>query len=103
MIDIVLCCAAGLSTSMLMDEMKIAAQKRKLSIKIDAIPQSNLYKRSQLPDVILLGPQVSYSFQDIKAEYEHQGVRVAVIDMMVYGMLDGDAVLQMVLQMMEDK
>lgn len=99
MIDIVLCCAAGLSTSMLMSEMLEAAQKRKMNIKIEAIPEANLHKRVKLPDIILLGPQLSYRLNDVKATYEPQGVKVDAIDMMDYGMLDGDAVLNMVCKM----
>lgn len=99
MIDIVLCCAAGLSTSMLMSEMIDAAKKRKMDLKIEAIPESNLHRREPLPDIILLGPQLSYCLDDLKSTYEPKGVRVAAINMMDYGMLDGNAVLDMVSKM----
>ena len=35
---IVLCCAAGMSTSMLVQKMKAEAQKRALDIVIEAVP-----------------------------------------------------------------
>lgn len=99
MIDVVLCCAAGLSTSMLVTEISEAADRRKVKIKIEAIPEANLHKRSLLPDIILLGPQLSYRLSDLKLIYEQQGVKVDAINMMDYGMLDGDAVLNMILKM----
>ena len=64
--NIVLCCAAGMSTSMLVQRMKDAAQKAKL-----------------------------------QAQAEPLGKKVAVIDMMDYGMMKGDAVLEKALKLLE--
>ena len=39
---------------------------------------------------------------DIKNKYEPQGIKVAVIDMMDYGMMNGQKVLEKAYKMMEE-
>lgn len=93
MITITLICAAGLSTSMLMERMKEAAEKRKLDVYIQAMPESKFQSDDIYTDILLLGPQVSYLLEKMKKEYESKGIRVLAIDMIDYGMMDGDTVL----------
>ena len=94
MIEIVLICAAGLSTSMLMDEMKEAALGYDEQIEINAIPEGKLGGLSYVPDLILLGPQISYRLNDIKSKYEPKGCKVDVVSYADYGMMNGKAVLE---------
>ena len=57
---IVLCCAAGMSTSMLVNKMKTEAQQRALALEIYAVPVAEFERELPNADVILLGPQVRY-------------------------------------------
>ena len=52
-------------------------------------------------DVLLLGPQVSYLLDKMKAEYEPKGIKVEVINMMDYGMMDGKKVLDTAFGMLD--
>ena len=52
-------------------------------------------------DIILLGPQVKYEQAKLQALADPFGKKVAVIDMMDYGMMKGDAVLDKALKMLE--
>ncbi|HBZ4252604.1 TPA: PTS sugar transporter subunit IIB [Klebsiella pneumoniae] len=96
---IVLCCAAGMSTSMLVNKMKAEAQQRALALEIYAVTE---FER-ELPnaDVILLGPQVKYEAGRLTALAAPQGKAVAVIDMADYGMMRGAAVLDKALALLE--
>ncbi|AOE29461.1 MULTISPECIES: PTS sugar transporter subunit IIB [Klebsiella] len=96
---IVLCCAAGMSTSMLVNKMKAEAQQRALALEIYAVAE---FER-ELPnaDVILLGPQVKYEAGRLTALAAPQGKAVAVIDMADYGMMRGAAVLDKALALLE--
>lgn len=63
---VLLICAGGMSTGILMKKMESYAQKNGIELKIDAIGMStyeDLYKEY---DVILLGPQVSYKKDEIQ-------------------------------------
>ncbi len=90
---IVLCCAAGMSTSMLVNKMKAEAQQRALALEIYAVAVAEFERELPNADVILLGPQVKYEAGRLTALAAPQGKAVAVIDMADYGMMRGAAVL----------
>lgn len=57
--NIVLCCAAGMSTSMLVQRMKDAAQKKGVEVTIKAVPVAEFKDNIATADIVLLGPQVT--------------------------------------------
>jgi PTS system cellobiose-specific IIB component len=77
---------------MLMDRMKKAAQVKAPDAEIAACPVSELTAEAPGCSIILLGPQVSYMKDKIAAAFP--AVPVRVIDMMDYGMMKGEKVLQ---------
>lgn len=97
---ILLICNAGMSTSMLLQKMRKAAYERGLNVEIDAVPLSEGERKIPQWDVIMLGPQVRH----IKSKLEKiaDGKPVETIDMRIYGMMDGKAVLEKAL-MIADK
>ena len=98
MINIMLVCNAGMSTSMLMNKMIDAAKQQGVEAEIWAIPDAKLNEEWKKADVILLGPQVSY----LKSRVETitgGSVPVEAIPMMDYGRMNGPAVLAMAQQM----
>ena len=99
--NIVLCCAAGMSTSMLVQRMKDAAQKKGVEVSIKAVPVSEFKENLTEADIILLGPQVKYEQAKLQAQAEPLGKKVAVIDMMDYGRMKGDVVLDKALKLLE--
>ncbi|WP_275555886.1 PTS sugar transporter subunit IIB [Mixta sp. Marseille-Q2659] len=98
--NIVLCCAAGMSTSMLVAKMKTEAQKRQLAVQIDAVPVAEFERIIDAADVVLLGPQVQFEAARLTAIASPLGKPVAVIDMMDYGTMRGDKVLDKALALM---
>ena len=89
-----LVCSAGMSTSMLVKKMKEAAEKQGFESDIEAVAESQLKNHLDNLQVVLIGPQVRYLEGKIKESLEPQGVKVAVIDQMAYGMMQGDKVLK---------
>lgn len=89
-----LVCSAGMSTSMLVKKMKEAAEKKGFEADIEAVAESQLKNHLESLQVVLIGPQVRYLEGKIKESLEPQGVKVAVIDQMAYGMMQGDKVLK---------
>ena len=90
---IMLCCAAGMSTSMLVQKMRAEAEKRALAVEINAYPVAEIESMLPQADVVLLGPQVQFEAARLTAIAAPQGKAVAVIDMMDYGMMRGEQVL----------
>lgn len=92
--NIILICAAGMSTSLLVNKMKSAAKEMGKEVTIEAMPAGTYANYKEHTDVLLLGPQISYLKDEMKAKYEPAGIRVDVIDMIDYGMMNGKKVLE---------
>lgn len=98
---ILLCCAGGFSTNMLMQNMKkVVKESAKLNeedFKFTAIPADSLEEEIDNWDVVLVGPQVSHKIDFIEAACKPKNVPFAVIDKDVYGQMDGATVLKLAL------
>jgi PTS system cellobiose-specific IIB component len=92
---IMLACAAGMSTSLLVTKMEKAAAEQGLDYTIYAVPagEADTYVNQDRPDAILLGPQVRYLKDQFTEKYAAENIPVAVIDMIDYGMMNGEKVL----------
>ncbi|NSA02839.1 cellobiose-specific phosphotransferase system component IIB [Clostridium beijerinckii] len=66
MVIIRLFCAAGMSTSLLVNKMKEAAKNKGIDVDIEAFPESQMDKNIEGVDVALLGPQVGYTLNKAK-------------------------------------
>lgn len=97
---IVLVCYAGMSTSMLVAKMQKEAKERELDVDIEAIAASDLEEIGDA-NVILLGPQARYALNDVKEIADKKGIKVDVINSTIYGMMNGAAVLDMALELIE--
>jgi len=100
---IMLVCAAGMSTSLLVTKMQKAAESQGLAADIFAVSASeaetNIEKKSV--DVLLLGPQVRF----MKAQFEKivadKNIPLEVINMTDYGMMNGEKVLEQALSLID--
>lgn len=97
---IILLCSAGMSTSMLVKKMQEAAKAQNYDCTIAAFPMSEAKERAADADAILLGPQVRFN-KDKVAE-QCPGVPVDVVDMKLYGRMDGKAVIELARKMIGD-
>ncbi|MDT2784717.1 PTS sugar transporter subunit IIB [Enterococcus asini] len=93
---IMLVCAAGMSTSMLVTKMQNAAKEKGLDAEIFAVAASEADKKlaSQTIDVVLLGPQVRFMAKQFQEKLEPLKIPVEVINMADYGMMNGAKVLE---------
>lgn len=89
---IVLLCAGGMSTSLLVGKMCNYAESISYDVEVGAYSVMEARRVGIDADVILIGPQVRFYFDLI--EKRLPGKPIAVIDMKAYGMMDGKAVIQ---------
>ena len=87
---VLLICAAGMSTSLLTNNMRKNAQP---GDEVDAVPVSELEHNIDKYDVILLGPQIRFKLKDVEKLATARGKKAGVIDMRAYGMMDGKAAM----------
>ncbi|PWU70015.1 MULTISPECIES: PTS sugar transporter subunit IIB [Gracilibacillus] len=100
---ILLICSAGMSTSILVDKMKKAAEDKGISAEINAVAESELQNHLDGLDVVLIGPQVRYLEKSIKEKVEPLGIQCEVIDQIAYGMMKGDQVLEQAIKLADKK
>ncbi|WP_305209273.1 PTS sugar transporter subunit IIB [Dubosiella newyorkensis] len=93
MLTIRLFCAAGMSTSLLVNKMIEEAKKEGKEVDIVAYPVNELDRRLAGVDVALLGPQVGYLKKKAQKTAADAGVPLDVIPMADYGRCNGKAVL----------
>ncbi|MCI9049864.1 MAG: PTS sugar transporter subunit IIB [Coprobacillus sp.] len=100
---IMLVCAAGMSTSLLVTKMEAAAKEVGDEIKIFALPISDGEKKLHEVDCVLLGPQVRFQKAQIEKLVADAGLDlpIDVINMKDYGMMNGKAVYEFALNLMK--
>ena len=96
---IVLLCAQGMSTSLLVERMKEAAAKRGVNAEIEAEMVDSFDQQLKTTDVILLGPQVRYKKNELQLKADKAEIPLDVIDMAAYGSIDGDKVLNQAIEL----
>jgi PTS system cellobiose-specific IIB component len=89
--NIVLICAAGMSTSLLVSKMQKCANDVNYDCHIQAYALSEAKEVIPAADIVLLGPQVRYNLKSIKEQYPAK--KIELIDMAHYGAMNGEAVL----------
>jgi PTS system cellobiose-specific IIB component len=100
---ILLCCSAGMSTSLLVTKMDSAAAKQGVKVSITAIAEVEIKDYWDKTDVLLLGPQVRFLLNKLKTEGDRRGIPVEVINSMDYGLMNGEKVLSQALHLLEEK
>lgn len=90
---IFLCCAAGMSTSMVVSKMKQAASSKGIEVDIIAVGMDEFEATLPDYDCCLLGPQIKYKQAEFKAKGDAAGKPVGVINAMDYGMMKGEKIL----------
>jgi PTS system cellobiose-specific IIB component len=90
---ILLVCAAGMSTSLVVEKMKKALKPEEKDWKIEAHPVELLPDLINEFDVILLGPQISYKRNELSAFAKGYGKPLDVIKAIDYGMGKGENIL----------
>ncbi|MHB9023406.1 MAG: PTS sugar transporter subunit IIB [Armatimonadota bacterium] len=100
---IILACAAGMSTSILANNMKIAAAERGMDVTVDAMSTSALDEGQwRSADVVLVGPQMRHLLPDLQAQGERYHVPVEAIPPQDYAMAKGQRVLEQAYSLVED-
>lgn len=81
---IMLCCNAGMSTSLLVQKMQAEVANRGLDIEVEARPMNEAHDHLDECDILLLGPQIGYTKGDFEKEAAGR-FPVEVINMVDYG------------------
>lgn len=93
---ILLVCNAGMSTGILQMKLEEEAKKRGIETTVEAIPMGELNEEVSHADMILLGPQIRFAFNDVTKLAN--GAPVMVIEVADFGMMRADKIFQKVVE-----
>jgi len=92
---IILACAAGMSTSLLANNIKKLAGERAMDVTVDALSTSALDEGQwRGADVVLVGPQMRHQLDMLAAQGAKYHVPVAAIPPQDYATANGQRVLE---------
>lgn len=100
MVNILLVCTAGMSTSVLVEKMKKYAEEKGVDATINAVGDSALKENMDSADVILLGPQVKFLFNRLRTIVP-EDKPMEVINMIDYGTMNAKKVFDRALELIE--
>jgi PTS system cellobiose-specific IIB component len=101
---IILACAAGMSTSILANNIKRVAQERGADVTVDAMSTSALDEAVwRSADVVLVGPQMRHQLETITKQGAQYQVPVAAIPPQDYAMANGQSVLEQAIALVDGK
>jgi len=102
MIRILIVCSWGMSTSLLVDSMLAAAAEHRYAISVEALSAGEYAAQVDECDIILIAPQIRHLRKSIEKLAASAGKPVALIEPFHYATMNGQAVLQQVLHLLQD-
>lgn len=101
--NILLVCASGMSTGLLVNKMRAEGEKRKLqNLEIFACSVDEMEKYIDKHDVVLVAPQIRYKEKYIYGLASSRNKGYAIIDGINYGRVDGNKILDQALSLMKN-
>ena len=101
MIKLIVCCSHGMSSSALMQKMRNYIVQEGIDAEVHAATTSQIMSHEIEFDIIMLGPQILFEKNKLQKEFPDK--LVEVIPMQSYGRLDGENVVKLGLQLLEEK
>lgn len=100
---ILLACACGMSTSLIMSKMKQALSFEQKDWIVEACPFSEVEEYIDNFDVVLLGPQIIHKIKEMKKKFEHYNKPIELIEPNDYSFGNGKKVLEFAIKIYENK
>ncbi|ODQ00567.1 PTS transporter subunit EIIC [Salinivibrio sp. SS2] len=96
-----LICAGGLSTSLLVKKIRESAERQNYPIDIEACGEDKFDEYIANHSLCLVAPQLAFKTPQFM-ERLPEGKKIEKIDRRVYGMMDGDAVLEQIKKSLDE-
>ena len=100
-IKILLACGNGASSGYLATQVRKAAKKKGINATVSAIPISNLASVIHGYDIALIGPHHAFDMDFVNSVCAKANKKAALIPKKVYAELDGAALVELCLEILE--
>ncbi|EKZ0426763.1 PTS sugar transporter subunit IIB [Enterococcus faecalis] len=99
--NILLICGSGASSGFMAAAIRKAAKKRQIEVTVKATSESQLDERINEIYCLLIGPHLAYMLNDIQEQMAEKKVKAMIIPQAIYGTLDGEKALDLIMTMEE--
>jgi len=96
---VLIVCSGGASSGFLAQSIRKAAKKKGILINIQARSESEIDDYIDDIDALLFGPHLKYMEEDLKAKAKQNNVPIAMIEQSIYGQIDGEKALELILEL----
>lgn len=103
MIQVLIVCSWGMSTSLLVESILEAAAQANIVLTVEALSAGEYAEKVEECDVVLIAPQIRHLRKSIEKLAFSVGKPVALIEPFHYATMNGQAVLEQVLRLMDNK
>ena len=90
-----------MSTSLLVESMYTAAKERQCTLHVEALSAGEYADKVEECDVVLIAPQIRHLRKSIEKLAAEAGKPVALIEPFHYATMNGEAVLEQVLSLLQ--
>jgi PTS system cellobiose-specific IIB component len=97
MLNVLLVCQGGMSSSFIVKKIKESFEKNGEEIQIISKASMEIVDYIDRMDFILVAPNVLYAMEDIKEVCSEHGITPIIIPMEYYGHMDGDAIRNLII------
>lgn len=98
--NVLIVCGGGASSGFLAQNIRKAAKKKGISINIKARSESEVDEYINDIDVLLYGPHLKYMEEELVSKGKAHNVPVGMIDNLIYGSLNGEKALELILELL---
>ena len=100
---ILLVCGGGASSGFMAQNIRKAAKKRNIELNVIARSEAEVEDFLNEMHVLLIGPHLKYMEEDLRAKIKPYNIPAAVIPQTIYGLLDGNKGLDLILELLGEK
>lgn len=101
-VKILLCCGAGMSSGFLAQKARKAAKKNGVVASIEARSESEVASYLSTIDLLMIGPHYANQLEEFKNMAAPYNLPVVVIPQKIYAGLDGEQLLSMAMEIIEE-
>jgi len=101
--NILLICGGGASSGFMAQNIRKAAKKRNVELNVMARSESEVDEYLNEINALLIGPHLQYMEDDLKSKVKPYNIPAVVIPQTIYGLLDGNKGLDLILELLDEK
>lgn len=98
MINVLISCSGGFSSSLVISKFKEAAKKGNIEVNAWAINSGDYDDNVNKADIVLVAPQIRYMYPRFKEKADKLGIPCIMVSQEDYGRCNGQHILETVLE-----